>query len=87
MPVFVFQICFIFGRANFTAGDGADKDDIEPSIDIVELMIDGGSGSGGSDRCFVATTRQTRCYNVLSYDCGPKKLAARITWGTLNPSR
>ena len=44
MPVVVFRICFIFGYANFTAGDGVDRDNIEPSMDIVELMIDGGSG-------------------------------------------
>ena len=45
MPVFVFQICFIFGHVNFAAGDGADRDEIEPSMEIVELMIDGG-GAG-----------------------------------------
>ena len=45
VPVVVFQIYFIFIRANFTAGDGADRDEIEPSMEIVELMIDGGSGA------------------------------------------
>ena len=51
MPVVVFQICFIFGRARFTAGDGVDRDDIEPLMDIAELMIYGGSGSGGAECC------------------------------------
>ena len=41
MPVFILWICFIFGRANFIAGDRADRDDIEPSMDTVKLMIDG----------------------------------------------
>ena len=49
MPVVVFQICSIFGRANFTAGDGVDKDDIELSMDIVELIIDGGGEGGGAE--------------------------------------
>ena len=51
MPVVVFRICFIFGPADFTAGNGVDRDDIEPSIDIVELMIDGGIGNVGADCC------------------------------------
>ena len=51
MPVVVFRICFIFGRADFTAGDGVDRDDIEPLMDIVELIIGGGSGSGGAECC------------------------------------
>ena len=61
MPVVVFRICFIFGRANFTAGDGVDRYDIDPSMDIVELMIGEGSGRGGADcYCFV-TTQRTSC--------------------------
>ena len=46
MPVVVFRICFIFGLVNFTAGDGVDRDDIDPSMEILEIIIDGGSGSG-----------------------------------------
>ena len=62
MPVVVFRICFIFGRADFTAGDGVDRDDIEPLMDIVELIIDGGSGSGGAEWCcFVKTRRTSYC--------------------------
>ena len=41
MKVAVFQICFIFGRANFTAGDRVYWDDIKPLMYIVEIMIDG----------------------------------------------
>ena len=52
---------------------------------IAELMIDGESGSGGADCCCFATMRQTSCCNVSSYDCGHKKMAARIAWGTLKP--
>ena len=85
MPVVVFRIWFIFGRANFTAGDGEDRDDKEPLTDIVKPIIDGGRGSGGADCCCFAKTRRTSCCNVLSCDCGPKKLAARIAWGTLKP--
>ena len=73
VPVVVFQIYFIFIRANFTASDGADRDDIEPSMEIVELMIDGESGSEGADCCCFAMSRQTICCNVLSYDCSHKK--------------
>ena len=40
MPVVVFQICFIFERANFTSGDRDDRDYIKPSMDTVELMVD-----------------------------------------------
>ena len=85
MPVVIFRICFIFGGANFTAGDGVDRDDIYPSMNIVELIINGGSGSGGTDCCWFVTTWRTSCCNVLSYDCSPKKLAARIAWDTLKP--
>ena len=35
MPVVVFQICFIFGRANLTASGGVDRDDIKLSMEIV----------------------------------------------------
>ena len=83
MPVVVFRIYFIFIRANFTASEGADRDDIEPSMDIVELIFYGESGSGGADCCCFATMRQTSCCNVSSYDCGHKKMAACIAWGTL----
>ena len=51
-----------FGRANFTAGDGLYRDDINPSMDIVELMIDGRSGSGGADCCcFMMTQYSPKC--------------------------
>ena len=50
----VFRICFIFGRANFTSGDGSDRDDIEPSMDIVELTIDGGVGAGSEALTVIA---------------------------------
>ena len=42
MPVVVFQIFFIFGHTDFTAGDGVDRDHIEPLMEIVELIIDRG---------------------------------------------
>ena len=48
-------------------------------------MIDGGRRSGGADCCCFPTTRRTICCNVLSYDCGPEKLTAHITWGILKP--
>ena len=54
-------------------------------MDIIELMIDGGIKSGGTDWCCFAATRWTSCYKVLSCSCGPEKLAARIAWGTLKP--
>ena len=72
MPVVVFQICFIFGRADFTAGDRVDRDDIEPLMDIVELIIGGGSVSGGAECCCFVKTRRTSCCSVLSYNCAPE---------------
>ena len=54
-------------------------------MDIIEIIIDEGSGNRGADFFCFATTQQTSYCNVLSYDCGPEKLAARIAWGTLKP--
>ena len=85
MPVIVFRICFIFGCANFTASDGVDRYDIEPSMDIVEIIIDGGSETGGADFCCFEEMLCKSYFNVLSYNCSLKQLVARIAWGTLKP--
>ena len=74
MPVVIFRIWFIFGHVNFTAGDGVNRDGIESSMDIVEIMIDGGIGSRGADCCFFFNNATDKLLQRLIIRLRPQKI-------------
>ena len=80
MPVVVFQICFIFGRENFTACDGVDRDGIEPLMDIVELILMG-VDAGAEALTVFASQRRNRRDVATSYHT----IAALKNWWNASP--